>query len=114
MPVKRPTKRPAKLENVLQVVREYIAAGRYRITTHAAQRMAERSVVVRELIDALQRADAFHEKSKDTFNDLDKSWDYAIRSKADDGRRFRIVIAIAEGVILVTVIDLERKGDDND
>jgi len=50
----------------------------------------------------------WHEKRKDAYSEVFKSWNYAIRGKTIDERELRVVVSFDEdGLLIITVIDLE-------
>ncbi|MBF0359927.1 MAG: DUF4258 domain-containing protein [Oligoflexia bacterium] len=52
----------------------------------------------------------FHNKKKDKFNQEYQCWDYAIEGKTVDGKKIRIIVTIiSPNVLVVTIIDLNRK-----
>lgn len=60
-----PSKRPKKIENLLEHIRNCISSGAYRDTFHAIERKAERNITLPEMIHVLKTGR--HEKSKDHF-----------------------------------------------
>lgn len=74
-----PSKRPKKIENLLERIRNCISSGTYRDTFHAVERKNERSITLPEIIHVLRNGR--HEKSKDKFEEVFNAWNYAIRGK---------------------------------
>jgi len=102
------SRRPAKVENVIEIVKAAIASRQFRISAHAAKRMEERDITSPDLIQVL--AAGYHEARKDEFKEEYSSWSYAIRGKTVDARNLRFAVAIeAPGFVVVTAIDLDRE-----
>jgi hypothetical protein len=102
------SKRPAKLEMVMEAVKAALASGTVRNSEHANTRMKERGILGAEVIEILERG--FHEKKKDEFNTLLNVWNHAIRGKTSEGRNIRVAIAIyAPDVLIITAIDLDKE-----
>ena len=103
------TKRPPKLPNVLQIVRECIENGRYLDTRHATDRQNERSITRLEILDVLRRGR--HVPSRDRYEEAygDLGWSYAIEGKTIDNRPLRVIVAFdtETKTLIVTAIDLE-------
>ena len=105
---KKESKRPAKVEDVLALVRSHVEHGTYRDTRHAAQRKEERDITLLEILHVLKRG--HHEKRKDEFKPEYGDWNYAIRGRTVDQRELRVVVVFAvPGVLLITAIDLDLK-----
>lgn len=77
-----PSKRPKKIENLLERIRNCINSGAYRDTFHSIERNAERNITLPEIIHVLRTGR--HEKSKDHFEEAFNAWNYAIRGKTID------------------------------
>jgi hypothetical protein len=104
---KTKSKRPAKLHDVLALVRSNIELGTYRDTRHAAQRKEERSTTLLEILHVLKRG--HHEKRKDEFKLEYGDWNYAIRGKTVDQRELRVVVTFVSEMLVITAIDLNLK-----
>lgn len=72
-------KRPGKISNLLAEVQFCLENGRYRDTSHAIQRKQERRISMPDIIRVLKHGK--HEQIKDTYSEVFKSWNYAIRAK---------------------------------
>lgn len=100
--------RPAKIENIIAILKEAVEDGNLLYSSHANDRMAQRSIIKPEIEFVL--SNGHHEAKKDKFNAEFESWDYAIKGKTIDGRNLRIVVAlISPHVLIVTAIDLHAK-----
>lgn len=94
--------RPPQIENLLAKIRECIDKGRYRESFHAKQRQNERNI---DLFDALYvLKNGYHEKQKTAFNELRKTWNYAIRHKLE-GKEIRVIVGFeCDGMLIITVM----------
>lgn len=99
------SKRPAKRENLLDLVRQHVDTGSYLDTRHVVERKQERDITLPEVLQVLRRG--FWEKRKDEYKMEHPSWNYAIRGKTVDGRELRVIVAfLAPHMLLITAIDL--------
>lgn len=100
------SKRPAKLDDVLGLVRKHVESGTYVDTRHATERTEERRITRPEILQILKVG--FWEKRKDEYKPEHESWNYAIRGKTADKRSLRVVIAFdVPGMLIITAIDLD-------
>jgi hypothetical protein len=97
--------RPPKRPNLLADVRAAARNAGLLLSAHARQRMAERGVVLPDILQVLGFGQ--HEKAKDEFEKRFQSWNYAIRGKTVDGRELRIVVGFDPALLVITVIDLD-------
>ena len=86
-----PSKKPKKIENLLERIRNCINSDTYRDTFHAIERKAERNITLPEIIYVL--TSGRHEKNKDHFEEVFNSWNYAIRGKTMDGLELRVIVS---------------------
>lgn len=107
MTKKKPSKRPPKETNLLEKVRQAIQSGDYLDVVHAQERQQERQITRPEYEYVLQTG--FHEKAKDEFKPEYQTWNYAIRGKTIDQRELRVIVTFEDGLLIITVIDLEVK-----
>lgn len=99
------TPRPAKNEDIQNVVIKAVGSDRYRLSAHVLERMCQRKVTIMDIKDAL--LDGRREKKKDCFDELKGGWSYAFRGKLEDGRELRIPVSEYEnGIIIISAIDL--------
>ncbi len=98
--------KPEQLEKLLDKIREFIRKEKYRFTAHAIERRVQRAISVQDTRYVLTHG--FHEKSKTTFDERNKAWNYAIRGKTLDNKDLRIIVAIDEELIIITVIKVTR------
>lgn len=73
---------------------------------HAIERQIQRKVSLRDIVFVLMHG--FHEEGKDQFDVRRQSWRYAIRGKTPDNMDVRVVVAIENMVVVITVIKPER------
>ena len=101
-------KRPSKLVNLLERIRNCINTGMYRDTFHAIKRKLERNITLPEIIHVLQTGR--HEKNKDNFDKVFNSWNYAIRGKTIDGYELRVIVSFDEEreLLIITTFYLGR------
>ena len=104
-----PSKRPKKIEDLLERVRNCIDSGTYRDTFHAIERKAERNISLPEIIYVLKTGR--HEKSKDHFEEAFNTWNYAIRGKTIDEVELRVIVSFDEekDLLIITAFYLEGR-----
>lgn len=105
------TKRPDKVLNLLEVIRDAIDEGRLREAFHASERKAERKITRQEYQYVLKKG--YHEKRKDEYRPEYNAWSYAIRGKTLDDRDLRVVVSFEidedqELLLIVTVIEVNN------
>lgn len=104
-------KRPPKLLNVLEKVRETWKEGRVFILPHALVRQGDRQITDPEIEQVIM--EGFHEKSKDEWKQEYGAWNYAIRGRTVDLRDLRIAVSFeiedsSETLLIVTVIEIAQ------
>ncbi len=97
--------RPPQIENLLEVVREHVEKGSFRFSEHAIIRKKERAISPQDAVYVLKNG--YHEKRKTSFDEINKAWKYAIRGKTIDKENIRVIVAVVEEVIIITVIKLD-------
>lgn len=96
---------PAKIDRLLERMREALDAGRFFDTVHTTQRQAERQITRTEMLHVLRHG--WHEKRKDVFDPRYHAWNYAIRGKTIDGRQLRVVVSFEDtDLLIITAIAL--------
>lgn len=107
----KPDRKVKKLnsDDLFVLIDEALVDNNYYFTKHASERAIQRKninelQVVRILKDSSSR---FHEARKDTFDTNHECWNYSIRGKSVDLESVRIIISFEEGMIIVTVINLD-------
>jgi hypothetical protein len=103
------SKRPKKIENLLESIRNCISAGAYRDTFHVIKRKAERNITLPEIIHVLKTGR--HEKSKDHFEVAFNAWNYAIRGKTIDELELRVIVSFDEerDLLIITAFYLKER-----
>lgn len=97
--------RPPQIENLLEVVATLVEKGNFRFSEHAIQRRKERRISPQDAVYILKTG--YHEKQKTSFDEIYKTWKYAIRGKTLDREDVRVIIPIVEKLIVITVIRLK-------
>ena len=101
------SKNPAKVLDLLKKIKEAVESGNYFESKHAVDRAIERNIIATEYEYVLKNG--FHESKKDVFDNVYKTWNYAIRGKTVDKRELRVVVSFDENdLLIITVIDLEE------
>ena len=89
----------------MNMIREYLDAGRYLDTRHGSDRKMERSITRPEILHVLRHG--YHEKRKDKFEQRFQAWNYAVRGKTVDGKELRVIVSFDENnMLIITAIDL--------
>lgn len=99
-------KKPQKIANVLDLLRECIEKEKYTFTTHALERQKERKINVAEVMHVLKTGS--EEKRKTCFDDISMMWKYAIKGKTKiDELDVRVIITFDEdGMLIITVMHI--------
>lgn len=101
-------KKPPFIENLFQVIRDSIEKGNYRLTEHAVQRLRERDISLNDAEFVLKHG--YHEKSKTSFDEVFKTWKYAIRGKTIERLDIRILLAFDEkDMIIITLMHVGKE-----
>lgn len=103
-----PSKRPKKIEYLIERIKSCIASGAYRDTFHAALRKNERNITLPEIIHVLTTGR--HEKSKDRFDEAFNAWNYAVRGQTVDGLDLRVIVSFDDerDLLIITAFYIER------
>ncbi len=102
-------KRPIKIPDVLNRIRECIETGRYCDTSHSKLRKSQRQIALTNVLYILSHG--YHEKRKDQFHLEHEDWTYSIRGKTVDEKDIRVVAFDTDGMLIITVMEIAR-GDD--
>lgn len=95
-----------KIPNLLTHVWNCLDIGKYRFSQHAIDRKKERFVSLPDVIEVLRNG--YHEKIKDTWDEVFKNWNYAIRGTTVDKDSCRIIVSFEnDGLLIITVIRLD-------
>jgi hypothetical protein len=91
---------------LFQKIKECIESGTYLFTKHAIDRREEREVTIPDVLYVLKNG--VPEKRKDTWDELYKTWKYAIKGNTVDKDPLRIIVSFAEsGMLIITVIRID-------
>ncbi len=97
-------------DEVIEFVRKSVKDQRVEYTEHALDRMSERSITVNEVEMVLKTG--FNERKKDEYKAEFQAWIYSIRADLSvnrlEKRRLRVPIAIDDGVLIITAIDIDE------
>lgn len=100
-------KRPEKVSDLLEKIRDAVESGSYFVSSHAVERGLQRGIIKTEYEYVLKTG--FHESKKDVFDEFYNTWNYAIRGKTFDKRELRVVTSFDENnLLIITIIDLEE------
>lgn len=99
--------RPAKLENLLEVVKKHVEEETFTFSRHAIERYIERGVTPQDALYVL--LNGFHEKRKDSFDQDSQLWKYAIRGKTRDEKDVRVVVKLVKEMLIVTIIKIGKR-----
>lgn len=97
-------KNPAKLENLLDKIKECIEKGEYILTSHALERQVERAINLPAVLHVLKTG--YEEKNKTFFDSDYNTWKYAIRGKIiRDDLDVRVIVAFDDcNMLIITVM----------
>ena len=97
-----------KIPDLLEKIKDCLSSGWYRFSQHALDRKKERFLSLPNVLEVLNNG--YHEKAKDTWDNVFKTWNYAIRGKTINSEPFRIIISFEErGLLIITVIRLDME-----
>ncbi len=104
-----PSRKPEKIKNLIEHIRNCIISGAYRDIFHAIVRKNERNITLPEIIHVLNTGR--HEKSKDRFEKAFNSWNYAVRGKTIDGLDLRVIVSFEEErkLLIITAFYIEGR-----
>lgn len=95
-----------KTPNLLAKIKDCLDNGLYRFSQHALDRKKERFVSLPNVFEVL--SNGYHEKAKDTWDEVFKTWNYAIRGKTINNEQCRIIVSFEENdLLIITVIRLD-------
>jgi len=103
--MKSKKKRPAKISNLLGVIKDCIETGRYRSCLHLEQRELERNITRREVLYVLRNG--FHEKKEDDFDEQFQAWSYAVRGNTIDQRELRVFVSFDKATMMIIITTFE-------
>ena len=91
--------------DLLKKVREHVQKGTYFLSQHAVDRKTERSVSLPDIFFVLEFG--HREKGKDSFDTKRQAWKYAIRGKTSGGADVRVIVAVEETMVIITVMRIK-------
>lgn len=106
--MKAKSTKPAKIANLLEIIKTCIESGRYRSCLHLEQRERERNITRREVLHVLRHG--FHEKKEDDFDEAFQTWNYSIRGKTVDQRELRIFVTFERETMMIIITTFEIGG----
>jgi hypothetical protein len=103
------SKRPKKIEHLIERIKNCIDSGTYRETVHAALRKNQRNITLPEIILVLTTGR--HEKSKDLFDEAFNAWNYAVEGQTVDGLDLRVIVSFDDerDLLIITAFYIERR-----
>lgn len=87
---------------IMRRIRSLIAAGKIRVLKHAAERMELRGYTLPEIEQVLRGG--FHKSDRDEYDQTHATWTHAVEGSTFDGRKTRVVVAIVDELLVVTVV----------
>lgn len=96
--------------NLLARVALAIRTGNYRILPHARQRCTERDVAAADLENALETGHRV--PARDRFDEPNASWSFCFEGKSVDGDALRVIVALEDRLLIVTVVRLGGDKED--
>lgn len=95
--------KPAQIDNLFPLITQCIEQGKYFLSEHAIQRLDERDISVNDVEYVLKNG--YHEKKKTSFDEIFRTWKYAIRGKTIEELDLRIIIAFDKNdMIIITLM----------
>lgn len=95
-------KNPPQIDNLFQTIKECIEQGNYILTEHALQRLNERNIALNDAEYVLKNG--YLEKKKTNFDEIFRTWKYAIRGKTIEDLDIRIIIAFDKNNMIVITL----------
>ena len=96
-------KRNPKIKKPKDVAISLLKKGNIFYCDHALERMHKRSITVIDIRHILIKG--WHMPARDRWTKKD-GWSYCFEGLTDDARRLRVVVAIKQNLILITVIGI--------
>jgi len=96
--------RPAKLENLLEVIKKHIEEETFRFSKHAIERYVERDITPQDTLYVL--LNGYHEKKKDSFDQDTKLWKYSVRGMTQEAEDVRVIVKLVKEMLIITVIKI--------
>lgn len=98
--------RPPQIKDLFVTIRNCISNGKYRQSTHALDRERERGIDLPDVLYVLKNG--YHEKEKTSYDEIHKTWKYAIRHKIEFND-IRVIITFSDdGMLIITVMHVAK------
>jgi hypothetical protein len=91
--------------DLLKIIRAHVQRGSYILVKHAIKRQEERNIRLPDILRVLEHGR--HEQEKDVFDVKNQTWKHAIRGKTINGVDLRVVVALKNEMIIITVITVD-------
>ncbi len=91
--------------DLLKKVREHIQRGTYFLSQHAVDRKTEQAINLPDILFVLELG--HREKVKDSFDTKRQTWKYAIRGKTSGSVGVRVIVAVEETMVIITVMRIK-------
>ena len=100
--------RPKKTD-LMTVIRDCVARGRYYDTRQAKKRKKSRGILTRDVVYVLNNG--YHQRKKDKFDAVNEVWNYSIRAHVlHADRTIRVVVSFDEDhLVVITAIHIVSK-----
>ena len=95
-------KRPEKESEILLVARQATDRKLYRHSEHALLRHSQRNIRLDNVIHVLKTG--YREPKKDVYDENFKTWKYSIRGNSLEDEDLRIIIAFADGILIIVTV----------
>jgi hypothetical protein len=96
--------RPEK--DILKKIRHLIETDNYIFTEHANGQAKKRKTTIVDVLHVLRNGR--HEEEKTIFSIKHQCWHYAINGDTIERSNLRVIVAIEDGLVIITVIKLHR------
>lgn len=102
-------KKPAKLDNVLELAKKCIDAGNYLPTFHAECRQLERNITLLDALYVIKHG--YREPKHDQYKVEWQSWNYALQGTTLQNETVRVIISFDETtrLLIITVINIVKR-----
>lgn len=94
-------------DDLLAKIKKYISAGKVKISKHAILRQTQRDINISDILYVLSHG--VHEENKTVFDVIFQTWKYAIRGKTLDSIDIRVIVAFADEMVIITVINITKE-----
>jgi len=91
--------------DLLKKIRAHVQRGTYILAKHAIKRQEERRIRLPDVLRVLEHGR--HEQEKDVFDVKRQTWKHAIRGKTINGVNLRVIVALKNEMVVITVINVD-------